>query len=146
MSSSYKNNFSLLRNLGLITVIFLLTKCEKSENYEPPFNGEAPEGLFHWNISKVEGSNTGLVNQVINLDVWYPTSSGCDYVSEFVSDNNLGKTIRIKAYGATIDGSCTMVALPKVIKYEFTPLEKGKYVLKFINKNETEIIHYLTIK
>ena len=129
----------------LIAIIFLFANCEKSENQEPPFNGEAPAGLFHWNISRVEGSNTGLVNQVINLDVWYPTSSGCDYVSRFVTDNSYGKTLRIKAYGNIIDGTCTMAAVPKVVKYEFIPLEKGKYVLKFINKDETEIIHHLTI-
>ena len=79
------------------------------------------------------------------LDVWYPTSSGCDYVSEFVSDNSRGKTIRIKAYGTTSNSVCTMAATPKIIQYEFTPLEKGKYILIFISKNETEIEHSLTI-
>ena len=135
-----KTNFFLL-----LTVIFLLTNCEKSENCEAPFNGETPEGLFHWNISEVEGPDTGFVNQAILLDVWYPTSSGCDYVSQFVSDNSRGKTIRIKAYGTTSNSACTMAATPKIIQYEFTPLEKGKYILIFISKNETEIEHSLTI-
>ena len=129
----------------LATAIFLLTNCKKSENFEATFNEETPEGLFHWNVVKVEGPNTGLVNQIVTLNVSYPTSSGCDYVSQFVSDNSLGKTIRIKAYGATSDGPCTMDAVPKVIQYKFTPLVKGNYILTFINKNETEIKHSLTI-
>ncbi len=129
----------------LTIIIILLVNCKKELN-EKSFDGEAPKGLVHWNVGKVEGPNNGFVNQVVILDVYYPTSSGCDYVSQFVSDKSNGNIILIKAYGGTVENAlCTMAAVPKIINYEFIPLKKGKYVLKFINRNGTKIIHHLTI-
>ncbi|MCX6238471.1 MAG: hypothetical protein NTY07_13090 [Bacteroidia bacterium] len=106
---------------------------------------EAPEGLVHCNISKVEGSNTGFVNQTVTLDVSCPASSGCDYISKMVSDSR-GKIISIRAYGNTSkDSPCTMAAIPIIVKYEFTPDEKGQFILKFVSRDNSVINHMLTI-
>lgn len=132
------------KTLVFITIISLLIGCE--ESVENSFKGVAPEGLVHWNVLKVEGPAIGEVNKAIIFSVSCPTTSGCDYVSTFVSDESNGKTILIKAYGGTIQNSmCTMAAVPITVKYEFTPHEKGQYVLKFINKDETTIKYNLTV-
>jgi len=131
-----------LLTLGLFAVIaiFLLLGCEKSSNTD------SPEGLVHWNISKVEGPTSGLVNETISLDVYCPTSSGCDYISEFVSDKS-GNNIDIKAFGNTLkDTNCTMAAVPLKVKYEFNPNSKGQFVLHFINRDNSVIKHHLTIQ
>jgi len=126
------------RTLLFIVIIGLLIGCEKS--VENSFKSVPPKGLVHWNVLKVEGPTGGEVNKPITFNVSCPTTSGCDYVSTFVSDNSNGKTILIKAYGGTIQNSmCTMAAVPITVKYEFTPHEKGQYVLEFINKDETVI-------
>lgn len=118
----------------LAGIIVLITSCEKSDN------GIVSQKLVQWNVLKVEGPITGLVNQVLTFDVYCPTSSGCDYVSKFVTDVSNGKTILIKAYGGTNKNTiCLESATPIDIKYDFTPLEKGNYVLIFINKDASEI-------
>ena len=121
----------------------MLTSCEK----EMPFNGVDPEGLVHWNVISVDGPTTGLVNQIMTFDVMCPTSSGCDYVSKFVTDNSNGKTLLIKAYGGSFENStCTQSADPIRVKYDFKPTEKGNYVLKFINRDETVIKYNFSVK
>ena len=126
----------------LFTFIILFTGCGKSTIDSP----NAPEGLLHWNVSKVEGPNSGFVNQSVILDVYCPTSSGCDYISKLVADRS-GKTISIRAYGNTlINSPCTMAATPKIVKFEFTPDEKGQFILKFISRDNSVIIHNLTIR
>ena len=128
----------------LLTIISLLTGCEDS--VENSFKGVAPEGLVHWNVLSVEGPTIGEVNKAITFNVSCPTTSGCDYVSNFVSDDSNGNTISIKAYGNTTKNSmCTLAAVPIVVKYEFTPHAKGQYMLKFINKDESIIKYSFTI-
>lgn len=117
----------------------MFTGCEKT-------TVEVPESLVHWNVSKVEGPSTGFVNQAVTLDVYCPASSGCDYISKIVSDSR-GKIISIRAYGNTLtDSPCTMAAIPIIVKYEFTPDEKGQFILKFISRDNSVIDHMLTIQ
>lgn len=119
-----------------VTIISLLIGCE--ESVENSFKGVAPVGLVHWNVLSVEGPTIGEVNKAITFNVSCPTTSGCDYVSTFVTDDSNGNTILIKAYGNTTKNAmCTQAAMPIVVKYEFTPHAKGQYVLKFINRDET---------
>ena len=120
-------------------IISMLTGC--GESVENPV-----EELVQWNIINVEGPTVGVLNQAVTFNVSCPTSSGCDYVSTFLSDDSNGKTILIKAYGGTTKNTmCTMAAMPIIVKYEFTPHEKGQYVLKFISKGESVIEHDLTV-
>ncbi len=120
-------------------IISMLTGC--GESVENPV-----EELVQWNIINVEGPTVGVLNQAVTFNVSCPTSSGCDYVSTFLSDDSNGKTILIKAYGGTTKNTmCTMAAMPIIVKYEFTPHEKGQYVLKFINKDESVIEYDLIV-
>jgi hypothetical protein len=134
--------------LLLIMTILILSGCEKKNNFDiiEGLNIETPEGLVHWDVLKVEGQTSGLVNAIISFDVYCPSSSGCDYISKFVSDKN-GNTIFIKAFGNTLkDSPCTMAAVPIIAKYEFTSNIKGQFVLKFIKRDNSVIKHFLTIQ
>lgn len=132
------------KTLLCLAIIGLLIGCE--ESVENSFKGVTPEGLVHWNVLNVEGPTIGEVNKAVTFNVSCPTTSGCDYVSTFVSDDSNGKTILIKAYGNTTKNSmCTLAAVPIVVKYEFTLRAKGQYVFKFINKDETIIKHNFTV-
>jgi hypothetical protein len=126
--------------LFLLTAVFFLTACEKK------YDIETPEGLVQWNISKVEGQTTGTVNDTISLDVYGPTSSGCDYISKFSSDKN-GNIIFIEAFGNTkSDVPCTMAAVPVIARYEFISVSKGQFELRFISRDNSVIKHHITIQ
>jgi hypothetical protein len=132
----------------LILFIFFastFSNCEKADQVCDKFPENPPQGLVQWNILSVEGASTFLVNQPLTLEVTYPTSSGCDYVSEFVSVKCSNK-ILVKAYGNTIQNApCTLAAVPKIINFEFTPDVKGQFVFEFINKDNSVISHTVTI-
>ena len=131
--------------LLLFTTIFILSGCEKKNNIETN-NIITPEGLVHWDVIRVEGQTSGLVNDTISFDVYCPSSSGCDYISEFVSDKD-GNTIFIKAFGNTRQNSpCTMAAVPIVAKYKFISKSKGQFELQFIKRDNSVIKHSLTIQ
>ncbi len=126
--------------MAFISILFILTLvgCEK-------YTLDITEDLHHWDILKVEGPTTGSINQTISLDVTYPTSSGCDMVTEFLSDRHRNSFL-IKAFGYTTDGFCTQAAVPMVIEYEFSSSEAGTFELKFIKKDNTTINHSITIE
>ena len=131
--------------LFLFATILVLSGCEKKNNIEPNII-ETPEGLVHWDVIKVEGQTSGLVNDTILLDVYCPSSSGCDYISRFISNKN-GNTIFIKAFGNTrTDTPCTMAAIPIVTKYKFSSKSKGQFELQFIKRDNSIIKHFLTIQ
>jgi hypothetical protein len=130
--------------LLLFTTIFILSGCEKKNNIETN-NIITPEGLVHWDVIKVEGQTSGLVNDTITFDVYCPSSSGCDYISEFGSDID-GNTVFIKAFGNTIqDSPCTMAAVPIIAKYKFISKSTGQFELQFIKRDNSVIKHSLTI-
>ena len=133
----------------LILIIFFISifeSCEKANKDCDKFPEIAPEGLVQWNVLSVEGPTTSIVDQPLSLEVTYPTSSGCDYVSEFVTANCCCNNILVKAYGNTLLGSpCTQAAVPQKINFEFIPNVKGQFVFEFINKDKTIISWAITI-
>jgi hypothetical protein len=129
-----------------IFYISIFPACEKGNKDCDKFPVNPPEGLVQWNVLSVEGPTTSLVNQPMTLEVTYPTSSGCDYVSEFVTSKCSSINILVKAYGNTIkDAPCTSAAVPKKISFEFTPDAKGQIVFDFINKDNSVISYSITI-
>jgi hypothetical protein len=131
--------------LILLTTILMLSGCEKKTNSDTNAI-VTPEGLMHWDVLKVEGPTSGLVNDTILLDVYCPTSSGCDYISELLSDKS-GNTVFIKAFGNTLkDSPCTLACTPIVAKYKFTSKSKGRFELQFIKRDNSVIKHFLTIR
>jgi len=124
--------------------ILILTGCEKNNSDTTTI--VKPEGLVHWDVIKVEGPTSGSVNDTIILDVYCPTSSGCDYISEFLSDKHRN-TVFVKAFGNTLkDSPCTLACTPIVARYKFASKSKGQFELQFIKTDNTVIKHFLTIR
>ena len=133
-----------MKHLFFVLSIMVLFGCKQSSFDIPTI--EAPEGRFHWPILKVEGQTSGSVDKTITLDVFCPTSSGCDYISKLSSVRE-GSTIYIKVFGGTLTNSpCTMGCVPIVAKFEFTPVTKGKYTFKFISRDNSIIEHRITVR
>ncbi len=133
----------------LILFVFIIstyTGCEKANNDCDKFPEIAPEGLVQWNVLSVACPTSSLVNQPLIIEVTYPTSSGCDYVSDFVTADCGPNNILVKAYGNTIlDSPCTQAAVPKRKNFEYTPNRQGQFVFEFINKDNSVISCSITI-
>lgn len=128
----------------IIICFTLFPGCNKASNEDDKFRDKAPEDLVPWDVISVTGPLTALVNQTVIFEVTYPASSGCDYVSKFVTIES-GNDILVKAYGNTLKNTfCTMAAVPKKINYEFTPVVKGQFVFKFINRDNSVKTHIIT--
>jgi hypothetical protein len=121
-----------------IVLISLTCGCNKSAN-------DTSSVLVHRNVTKVEGPNTGLVNQAISLTVYYPTSSGCDIFDKF-EQSTQGNVISVKAFGHTDTGYCTQVALERTVVFIFQPNSKGNFEIRFINRDNSYLTHNLIIK
>lgn len=122
----------------ITTLAFLLINCKKDNLQQNEFPNP-PDGLNHWPVLNVIGPGTGLINEPLIIEVTYPTSSGCDYVSEFqtVFSNN---TVLVKAFGTSLkDSPCTFEAVPKKINFSYIPNTKGNYTFKFINPDNSLI-------
>lgn len=120
-----------------ILILFIIVSCKKS-NSDSPLPGQ-------WNLSRVEGVTTGIINQTISLSVFYPTSSGCDVLDRFEQDSQ-GKIISIRAFGHTETSSfCTQVAIEKSAILDFTPTSTGSYELRFIQRDNSYFTYNLTI-
>lgn len=129
--------------ITLLSAMFLLG-CEK-DNLEVEFSLPTPEGLVHWDILEVEGENSININDTLVLEVSFPRSSSCDYITHMLSDEH-GKTILVKGFGNTrLNSPCLMFAIPQILQYEFIPNSKGIYRLEFIKKDETKIIHTVNV-
>ena len=101
--------------------------------------------LTQWNITKVEGSSTGNVNQSLALIVYWPYSSGCDILDNF-QETKQANVIFVKAYGHTASGGiCTDDAGIKTKIYNFTSATAGTFELRFINRDNSFISHFITI-
>ena len=122
-----------------IVLIFLTCSCSKSAN-------DTSTVPIHWNVTKVEVPNTGLVNQDISLTIYYPTSSGCDIFDKF-EQSTQGNVILVKALGHTeINSFCTQVALERTVIFNFQPNSIGNFEIRFINRDNSYLTHNLIIK
>ncbi len=122
-----------------IVLIFLTSGCKKSANDTSSFP-------VHWNVTKVEGPNTGLVNQDLSLTIYYPTSSGCDIFDKFEQSTH-GNVVSVKAFGHTeINSFCTQVALERTVIFNFQPNSPGNFEIRFINRDNSYLTHNLIIK
>jgi hypothetical protein len=126
------------RNIYITSLIFiLLISCKKNsqETYSPD----------QWNMNRVEGVSTGVINQTISLTVYYPTSSGCDVFDRFYQSNQ-GNIVSIKAFGhVETSNFCTDAAIERSTTFTFVPTLTGSYELRFINRDNTYFTHNLTI-
>ena len=122
-----------------IVLISLTCGCSKSAN-------DTSTVPIHWNVTKVEGPNTGIINQATSLTVYYPTSSGCDIFDKF-EQSTQGNVISVKAFGHTESNSfCTQVALERTVIFNFQPNSKGVFEIRFIKRDNSYLTHNLIIK
>ena len=120
-----------------ILILFIIISCKKSSS-DSPLPGQ-------WNMSRVEGVTTGIINQTISLNVYYPTSSGCDILDRF-EQNTQGKIISVRAFGHTeISNFCTQAAVEKSTILDFTPTSTGSYELRFIQRDNSYFTYNLII-
>jgi hypothetical protein len=98
-----------------------------------------------WPMTKVEGSNTGSINQSIPLTVYWPYASGsCDILDKF-EEVREGNIIYVKALGHSASGICTTDAGIKTKTYNFFSTKAGTFELRFVNKDNSFILHTVTI-
>jgi hypothetical protein len=124
-----------MRTVLIILAVLLTLSCKKDKDNK---------NLKQWDMTKVEGAAAGNTNQVISLTVSWPFRSGCDALDEF-RETREGNTVSIKAYGHTAEGPCTDNAGIKTKAYEFKASKAGTYELRFINIDNSVIVHPLTI-
>lgn len=132
---------------GVLIIFFLaafISGCEKDNKQHDEFPAP-PVGLSHWPVSKVSGPAAAPINQSLVLEVTYPTSDGCDYISEFQTVS-LKNNISVKAFGTSLkDNPCIQAAVPKKINFNYIPTSQGAYIFKFINPDNSVIIYNLTV-
>lgn len=119
----YSYKLILLKQIaGLLLVIALFTNCGKKNS-----NCLSYEDTF---VSKVDGSKTGKVNQVMTFQVYFGCHSGCGQFSSF-KENVVGN-IRTVIVNAKYEGcTCTADAPTRMATFSFTPSQPGTYYLKF---------------
>ncbi len=121
-----------------ILLCFLILSCHKTDSEYMNSN--------QWNMTRVEGINTGVINQTISLTVFYPTSSGCDIFDKFDLKYAKNNIVSIRAFGHTENSElCTQQAIEKSTTFEFTPASKGVFELRFTNKNNAYFTYNLII-
>jgi len=115
----------------------LIISCNKPNDNEVIF--------IHWTVTQVEGPTSGNINQTVALIVYWPYGSGsCDVLDKFV-ETKQGNIIYIKAYGHTTSGICTMDAGIKTKTYNFLSASPGTFELRFVNPDNTFILHTIVI-
>lgn len=125
-----------MKKLFSILCIVSFLSCKKEETQDPVY--------FQRIITKVEGDTTGTVNQVIDITVYWPFSSGCDILDRF-EEQRTGSTLTIKAIGHFYNGVCTQDAGIKTRIYKFSSSVKGNFELRFYNPDNTFITHRVII-
>lgn len=121
----------------IASLVFLLLSCMKKDSES--------KNLLQWNMNRVEGISTGVLNQTITLTVFYPTTSNCDILDKFEQSikNNI---VSIKAYGHTEASTfCTQSAIEKNTPVSFKPTSSGSYELRFVNRDNSYFTHNLKI-
>jgi hypothetical protein len=131
---------------NIVVILFLASFLQGCEENSITESIKTRDGLVQWNIAKVEGPISATVNQAVVLEVTYPTSSGCDLVSQFGTTSN-DNCIYVKAFGKTLnDSPCTLAAIPKKIDFLYTPTVKGDFIFKFLKTDNSYIEHILRVE
>ncbi|HMT73224.1 MAG TPA: hypothetical protein PKA77_04110 [Chitinophagaceae bacterium] len=120
-------------------LIITLLGCEKKQEDDSclSFN-KAP-------VTKIEGSNSALVNQEIILTVSFGCYNGCGQFGSFdevISGNATTITVNTKYEGCV----CTQDAPIRQASYKFKKSQAGTFDLKFLQAENTYLIHTITVQ
>ena len=126
-----KRNFIIFT--CLVFSILVLSSCNKTQDDNKCLSYiKAP-------VIKVEGPNTGLVNQDINLTVSFGCFNGCGQFGNFEQTSN-GDTTTINVIAKYEGCLCTQDAPLRQTTFKFKVTQTGTYYLKFLQTGKT----YLT--
>ena len=122
------DHFFLL--LIFLTIIF--PACSKSKGaYDCISYSKSP-------VIKVEGPNTGPVNQDINLTITYGIDNGCGQFDHYEKTVN-GNTTTIDVVGKYTGCICTQVYQELQSPYTFKATSTGTYYLEFFHDANTVV-------
>lgn len=120
-------------SLTLFMLIFgLLMSCGSDENEEECMSTQMV------NVTSVEATNTGMVNEKINIAVNFQVYNGCGNFSKFIETKN-GNNVTIEVEAKYIGCICTQDAPIRTVNYEFSASIAGNYELHF-KSSATEFI------
>jgi len=120
---------------ALFIVLCLTTSCENDDNNNN--NNECIEYDTAY-VTSVNSPTTGMINEVINIEVSFRVFNGCGGFEKFnETENGNIRTIEVEAkYEGCI---CTQDAPLRNANYEFITSNTGDYELNF-KSNPTEFI------
>ena len=127
----------IIISAGIVTVFMFFSGCDKK-------SGDKCLLYTTAQVRKVEGSNTTLINQEIDLTVSYYLNNSCGQFEglEATSTGN-STTISLKA---KYEGcACADVLLGGQIIYKFKAEQVGIYYLKFLQPTKTYFTDTITV-
>lgn len=132
-----KGNWITLSLVVFATII--LSGCKKTQHDKECLSyTKAP-------VIKIEGLNTGLVNQDISLTVYFGCFSGCGQFGKFEQTSN-GNTTTINVIAKYQGCICTQDAPIRQTIYNFKGSQPGTYYLKFFQTENAYLTYMLTVQ
>lgn len=119
------------------TISFISCKKNEGENNCLSFVN-APTAM-------VEGPTEALVNQEISLRVSFGIINGCGSFNNFkeVSQSNNSEIVVVAKYQGCV---CTQVASTEIANYKFVKSTAGTYQLRFLQANNTSLLHTIVVR
>jgi hypothetical protein len=96
-------------------------------------------------VTKIEGANSTLVNQDVFLTVSFGCYNGCGQFGNFnevINGNATAITVNAKYEGCI----CTQDAPIRQTTYKFKKSQAGSYDLKFLQAENTYLIHTIIVQ
>jgi hypothetical protein len=95
-------------------------------------------------VTSASGATTSTQNVPVHLNVKWFYTSGCDEFDNFNTSQN-GNVLIVKAIGHTNNTICTQETGLKTAIYIFNSTSTGNYEIRFTNKDNTYISHFVTV-
>ena len=118
-------------------LISCFLSCKKTDNECVSFT-KAP-------VTKVEGPNSGLVNQDINLTVYFTCFNSCGQFGN-IEQNSWNDTVIINVNAKYKGCACLDVLLSREITYQFKSIKAGIYYLKFWQDEKSYLVDTIIIQ
>ncbi|MDX1827904.1 MAG: hypothetical protein R3342_00010 [Lutibacter sp.] len=117
----------------IIMSVFLLANISCSENDK----NDCIENKLAY-VTSVDSPSSGVINEIINIEVNFGVSNGCGQFGEFIETEN--RNVKIIEVKARYEGCvCTQDAPIRTVNYEFATQTSGDYELRF-KSNDTDYI------
>jgi hypothetical protein len=131
------NKLNLIISTILLVSIFIQQGCSKTQDNKCLSFIKAP-------VTKVEGPNTGAINQDLNLTVSFGCFNGCGQFGNFEQTSN-NDTTTINVIAKYEGCGCTQDAPIRQSTYKFKATKSGTYYLKFWQAEKGYLIYTIQI-